>query len=222
MERASLRFIMKLLSELAGEHFERSRNLGHQELLDRGQVFLLSQLAISFIRTPVYSQEIVTQTWAREIKGPLLYRDYEIFGEGEELLAAASSAWIIADPVSRALLRPNSLRELPEMVVRQARCPDCKKLRRDAALEPLGLRPVYYSDIDGNGHVNNAVYGAIAMDFLPQALRERGVKDFHITFNQETKLGESLSIYGGEAAEGYRVSGEADGTLRFSAEFTFK
>ena len=136
------------------------------------------------------------------------------------MLVSGSSQWVLVDIISREILRPSSLAEGRRRTdPRKSDCPECEKLKKAEALPVLGQRPVYYSDLDGNGHINNAVYGKIAVDFLPEALRQKGIKDFSINFFVETKQGETLEISGEKTGTGYLLQGLASSSLRFGCEF---
>ncbi len=220
-KNASLYSVMKLLSELAGEDYER-RELGYEYLLEHGQALLLSRLRLKFAAVPVHMEKTVASTWERLVKGPFFFREYEIKSESGEVLVSGSSQWALIDITTRAVLRPSSLVEGKRQEdPRKSDCPDCEKLKKNAELPVLGYRSVYYSDLDGNGHVNNAVYGKIAIDFLPEEIRQKGIKDFSINFFMETKQGETLEIRGLEADCGYIVQGISNDILRFGCEFIF-
>lgn len=217
---AGLYSVMKLFSEMAGEDYE-GKGLGHTVLWEHGQAFLLARMALRFKRMPVYGETTTTSTWERFAKGALFYRDFIISSESGEELVTATTLWFIIDPVSREILRPESL--YGGLRAGDPTAADdlaCRKIRKNDELPLLGLRPVYNSDIDANGHVNNAVYGKIADDFLPAEYRKR-VRELYIEFKSETKLGETLEIRGGKTDAGFAVQGVSDGVMHFGAEFVF-
>ena len=219
--RGSLFSVMKLLSEIAGEGYG---GLGKEyaELWRTGQAFLLSRMSLRFHRTPVYTESVIASTWAREARGPLFYRDFEIRSEEGAVLVSASSAWLLVDIGSREILRPEALTLPPKTESRVADCPESKKIRADKKLVPIGERPVYHSDLDGNGHMNNAVYGRIATDFLPEIYREKALRDVFVDFHLETKLGQALEIYGGGVKNGYKLQGRIGDELHFGTEFIYE
>lgn len=219
--KASLFSVMKLLSEIAGEAYN-SLSQEHAALGGRGQAFLLSRMSLRFHRTPVNTESVVASTWAREARGPLFYRDFEIRAETDEILVSVSSAWILVDIASREILRPDALRYPPITDSRQADCYPCKKLRPAASMADIGKRPVYHSDIDGNGHVNNAVYGKIATDFLPEEYRAKVLGDVLVDFHTETKPGQTLEIYSGSLEPGHLVQGVIGEQLHFSVYFEYR
>ncbi len=221
-KNASLYCVLKLLSELAGEDYER-RGLGYELLRGKGQALLLSRVRLSFASMPVHLDSVVACTWERMVKGPFFLREYEIKSEDGRLLVSGSSQWFLVDIISREVLRPSLLTgDVRQTDLRKSACPDCEKLKKTEELPVLGLRPVYFSDLDGNGHVNNAVYGKIAVDFLPEVLTQRQIKDFSINYFMETKPGETLIIRGAEKEKGFALQGFAGDSLRFGCEFVLQ
>ena len=219
---ASLHSLMKLLSELSGEDYER-RGLGYDTLAKSGQAMLLSRMRLRLSRLPAHKEKVVALTWERGMNGPYFYRDFEIKSEDGALLVSGTSCWFMVDIITREVLRPNALSEgKRQLEDRKSDCPECDKLKKLENLPLLGSRPVYYSDLDGNGHVNNAVYARIAGDFLPPEYQGREVRDYVVNFSKETKLGETLELRGGNSAEGYIVQGFVGGMQHFASEFTFR
>jgi medium-chain acyl-[acyl-carrier-protein] hydrolase len=220
-KRASLYALMKLLSELSGEDYER-RGLGYDYLAQSGRAMLLSRMRLKFSRLPYHTEKVIATTWERGVKGPYFYRDYEVKTEKGELLVSGSSHWFLIDITTREVLRPSALIEGKRQIEeRKSDCSECEKLRKIEALPVLGKRPVFYTDLDGNAHVNNAVYARIAVDFLPDEIRQKEIKEFSINYFIETKLNESLELAGGETANGFVIQGSAEGKLRFGCVFGF-
>lgn len=57
--------------------------------------------------------------------------------------------------------------------------PDC--------VTELDQRPIRYSDIDANGHMNNSRYGAFAVDCLPESYQDRDFTDFRMNYSKEAR-----------------------------------
>ena len=79
-----------------------------------------------------------------------------------------------------------------------------------------------YSDLDGNGHVNNSVYGDMACDVLPMELFEGELKEFAINFVKEAKIGDTITLYGGADGGSRIVAGYIGDALCFECAFTFE
>ena len=73
----------------------------------------------------------------------------------------------------------------------------------DKVVMPKDAEPQYvmdhhvaYSDVDMNGHTNNAMYMQWAMDAVDYDIAStRPVKWFTINFNHETKAGDIVALY---------------------------
>ena len=193
-KRAKVSTINKLIADIAGIGYAAA-GMTHQWLWNHGYVFLLSKVSIHFDRMPVADESITVSTWERGNKGASFLRDFEIFDETDSKIIDARTEWILVNPESRQIIRPSSFEgiraTLPE---KQANAPDCKRLKFPEG-SFAGERQVRYSDLDGNGHVYNAVYADIAVDMLPPALREKKLQTYQINFIHEAKLGDTLSLF---------------------------
>jgi len=218
---ASLHSMLKLFSELAGDDCE-SRGLGRETLLGSGLLFLLSRMSLRVERAPVIGETVAARTWETETSGPYFRRKYEMLDGTGKVLVSGSGLWFLTDPATRKIMRPSSLdvgtRRREE---RRSGCQKRGKLRLPETMPSLGSRPVYRSDIDFNNHVNNAVYGAIAEDFLPEAYWSRELRCFDIDYNSETKPGETLELFGEGSEAGFVMKGISGAALRFCCEFGF-
>ena len=150
-------------------------------------------------------------------------RDCDVRTEDDELLVSMTGTWVLLDTKTRRMLGPENYpgvksKPFPEKI---ADAPECVKIIPAENMESLGIRPVFYTDLDLNSHINNAVYTRIAVDFLPEAQRTRKLRDYEINFKRETKLGEVLDIRGGETEHGYVIQGFVGEELHFSSRFTF-
>jgi acyl-ACP thioesterase len=93
------------------------------------------------------------------------------------------------------------------------------KPERPEAVISCGLRPVRYSDLDMNGHMNNIKY----MDILCDALKLEERKGFFLKsaalhYVGQTMPGQTLALETGELPNGHiYISGSAEGKRTFEA-----
>jgi len=217
-----LHYILGMFSEIAGDECE-SKGQDREFFINYGMIFLITRMSIRFHKTPKYSETIILTTWYRAAEGKFFFREFEVRYPDGELVASATCTWALVDPVGQRALDAS---EYPGStscgINKKTDSPECKKIITDSLLQILGFRPIYYTDLDCNHHVNNSVYSKIATDFLPEAYQNREVSDYVINFNKETKLGETLEIRGGESPLGYIVQGYCNGYQHFACEFTFR
>ena len=76
---------------------------------------------------------------------------------------------------------------------------------KDVAPDYSDERKVYASMLDRNNHLNNCNYADLATDLLPEG-RDL-VREIHISFQHEARLGEVLKMQGFETEDGCLVSG---------------
>lgn len=194
-ERAKLSTILKYIADIAGVDYTR-KGFSHQYLWDRGMVFLLSRTSLKIGRMPRAYETVTVSTWEQGKKGSQFLRHFEIFDKEGALLISAATAWLLVNPISRKILRPEVFTGfMPKLT---DKLPDCElpgKLRMPEGQTPIGRRVIRFSDLDGNGHVYNGVYGDIAYDFLPAEYQSRTLRAFQINYQAEALLGEELALY---------------------------
>ena len=200
--------LLRKAANYAGYDYD-ARGLTHEKLLEMREAFLLSRMAVRVHRCPRAREVLDITTWENGAKGVHMQRVYELRDQEGRLCAAIKSDWILVDPVTRKILRPNSFTAKAFTVCpKEIDCPDTRKippLKEGAAA--LGLRRIVWSDLDGNGHVYSANYGDIVWDYLPGDLQERIPREFYINYSKETTLGEDLRLLGLREGEGYRMEG---------------
>jgi len=139
----------------------------------RGESWVLNRMATAIHRYPRYEEPLRVVTWSSGVRTFKGYRDFRVFC-GDELVAAASSLWLYVNLKTKSLVR------VPEAVVRhfpshpgEVFMDGLDKLHLlppGAGVPPTCRASVRYSDVDGNGHVNNTTY----VDILQTALARAG------------------------------------------------
>ena len=184
--------------------------LPYETMKARGLVFLFTQTRAKFYRMPEHREEIELITRPNGSVGVQFYREFEMRNHKTgELLAKATQTSVAADAVSHKILRPKAFLEFgADPGVHDGN--RLEKVVLPEHMEAVGERPVFYSDLDYNGHLNNAVYADILCDYLPGGMMGRNIAEFQIHYIMESKYGETLRLYAGEK-NGYQYfSGDND------------
>ena len=96
-------------------------------------------------------------------------------------------------------------------------------LPKDFPLEAVAEHRVIYSDLDCNGHTNNAKYTVWAMDCLPGDLvRNHDIKEITINFNHEAMFGETVTLYHALKDNAHIVEGRSGDTQIFISKLIFQ
>lgn len=207
---------LRFLQEIAFEHCEEF-NLGTQKLYDMDMMFLLIAVSIDFYKMPILNDDIVLETWSRGFKGIQFERPSRILDKNGELLAVASSKWIIANTKTRKLLRPKDFDffDVPSHDLGYGLRD--KKIPMPDDMEYAGDRIIRYSDIDYNGHVNNCVYADFVLDFIPDEVTKKRVSKLDIYFHSEALLKDRVKMYVKYLDGAYYVKGEHERGVCFDA-----
>ncbi|MEG2814014.1 MAG: thioesterase, partial [Oscillospiraceae bacterium] len=136
----------------------------------------------------------------------------------------ASTAWILANPITRQILRPSSF--TGKVDLNPEKFANVKKVGRlkidEENLIFIGERKIVYSDIDANGHLYNAFYADIAYDFLPENFTQKDLIDFAINFKQEAKLQDIIKIYMSINENTVSFIGKLQNIISFECVLTFE
>lgn len=195
--RMKLASLLRLFARLAGEDYTE-RGMSHVFLRERGYIFLVSKVAYKIFRMPRLEEKVKVGTWVIGTKGARFLRGYEMLSENGEKLISAESVWICVDSNDRKIVRP---KEFPW----QTGCYDngeipvsCQNIKSDNLThwQDYSLK---YTDIDGNGHLNNAIYGDIIANALTQEELDKEIDELYLNYSHEAYLGETLSIYRGDS-----------------------
>lgn len=217
--------LLKILSDIAVEDY-RQRGMSWQMLAEHNTAILCSRQAFRFHKMPEANQSITINTW-EEVPQPLqLMRSYEIVdSETGEKLISGYSAWIIVNLATRRIVRTKDFTLRPDSILKEEHdCLEPSKIIVPQDLELLMERPIWYSDIDGNGHVNNARYGAFVIDSLPEEFQKKEFTDFRINYSKEAVKGSVLKVYGNfdESAKKITIVAKQDDNICFESECHYK
>lgn len=228
---------MDLAQEMA-HHAADVLGFGYDDLQVHHTAWVLSRMNFKFINPPKWRDNVTLYTWHKGVEGLFFLRDFELrpsgdtdFADKSKVLVSCTTSWIVMDMQTRRLVRSE---DALNMIPYETQCNDnaietpCGKvvMPKDAEPEHIMDHIVTYSDMDVNGHTNNARYIVMAMDCVPyEESSTRIVKEVSIVFNKETKAGETIQLFRhrADSEEGlsYIVEGKVDGRSCFCARIDF-
>ena len=189
---------------------------GRETLVEKYGAFWM--LARSWYRLTI-------RTWHRGGKAAMMYRDYDIYANGE-LVGESVSGWVLANLESRKIMRLADIQELAGTGGGElCKTRTLNKLRAPKDLKLLERRKMHYSDTDVNGHVNNTRYAdfacdAVELDRLPE---NQFLTEMQIGYLAECRPGEILDLEAGSLDGGCYVHGlDQNGKARFETAMIFK
>jgi medium-chain acyl-[acyl-carrier-protein] hydrolase len=188
--------LLRLTTDTAVEDYHQ-RGLSFKYLAERNIAILLSRISFRFHKIPQANDYITIRTWEERPEPLQLMRAYEIKAQDGTPLVSGYSSWLIVDYVSHRIIRTK------DFTLRKATdrkdsldCMEPGKIAAPKKLIELGQRPICYSDIDANGHMNNSRYGAFAIDCLPDEYQQKKFTDFRMNYSKEAREGEMVHLSG--------------------------
>jgi acyl-ACP thioesterase len=150
-------------------------HVSREEMIDKYHVFwMLARMWYRLDRPLFLGRHRHDPDLAPGDKGASMYRDFDLFRDGERV-GEAVSVWVLADLDTHKLFRLSNVMEFRDTTGGEL-CKDktLGRLRVPVALHPAEERPMRYSDADINGHVNNVRYADFACDALDMQRLGRG------------------------------------------------
>ena len=188
---------MDLAQEAATLH-ANILGFGYDDLIVSGNAWIISRMRVIFVDTPKWRDDVILTTWHKGLNRLFFLRDFLMTDNEGNVKVKATTSWLVLNLDTRRLVRdPHLLDEGKTCVENVIEIPaDKVVMPKDAEVKLVMEHEAAYSDLDMNGHVNNAIYMQWAMNAVNYEISsERPVKEFTINFNHEIKPQETVSIY---------------------------
>jgi len=196
--RLRLSSLLSFLQNIATDHAEILGIGGDKMMQEYGAFWMMVRSYLTLRRPITIEDEVLTvHTWHRGVgKTAAVFRDFDIYA-GEELVGEAVASWVMVDVAARRILKPSSL----SAVVNSLRPEAVKdiipaKVSMPGELAEAFRRPIWYSDTDINGHMNNTKYADVACDAIRyEGCADRFVSEMQISYLKESFPGDELGVW---------------------------
>jgi acyl-ACP thioesterase len=215
-DRLTLASTFDFFQEAAIIHAE-ALGVGRDEMVKTGQLWVLSRMSVVWDRRPKWREPLTVRTWPRGWEKLFALRDYDIQAADGAPAVRGRSCWIILDMEKRRPLRPQAVMvNLPANQDRNAMDGIPPALESRGDLVQAGERRARYSDVDYNGHVNNARYVQWIQDLMePEILENCRRARLDINYLGEVRPGETVELWKAPfSAEGWDWAAGFEGRRR--------
>lgn len=166
-QRMPLTLLINRLIEVATLHANQI-GIGYAFLTLEHQTWVLSRVAVEMKRYPGVNEDYTVSTWISSISRLFSERDFEICGDGGEVIGYARTVWAVIDTRTRQVGDISRISWVKELIPSRG-CPVDKPSRprqiqrpADGDMASEGFREAkyrfQYTDIDFNRHVNSSRY----------------------------------------------------------------
>ena len=223
--RAKASMLLRFAQEVAGHHSD-FLGLSYDSLAEKGLFWAVIRNKISISRLPRLGETITLETWPMPTTRTAYPRSTVAYdAQGNEVFRSVS-LWILMDRKSRAMVLPGKCDVIVDGILRGGELSAPRSLA-PKALENAQTRAVRFTDLDRNGHMNNARYLDWIDDLLPSGFHEgHPMKELTLCYLNEALEGQTLTTHYGTDETGallvdiHRPTGD-DYDRIFSARITF-
>lgn len=218
--------LLLFAQEVAGHHSDLL-SLTYEGLAAQGLFWAVIRNRVQITRLPIKGETITLETWPMPTTRTAYPRSTVAYDEQGNELFRSVSLWVLMDLNTRAMILPGKSGVTVDGTLRGTELASPRSL----AIKPLDnrrSRMVSFTDLDVNGHMNNARYLDWIMDLLPSSFHQsHPVKDFTLCYMNEAREGQTLDVTWDVDTEGalqvdiHRPKENADFDRIFAAKIEF-
>lgn len=198
-------FVKYLLD--AGSLHSDSCGYGFNDIPKTHVTWIVLNWKVKMYRIPHCSDVLKINTWSRGAHKSLCYRDYEIFDDKNNLIAIATSRWVLIDYDTKNILTvPPYVVDAYGTVDRKVFGTEISRLKQpDSEFTNRFDYTILRRDIDTNNHVNNSNYLLFACEALPDDVyNNMQFKNIEVMYRKQCLLGDKIScLYNFEGGKHY-------------------
>ncbi len=184
--------LFNFMQELASAHADRL-GFSVQQLMQKQMTWVLSRLHLKLFKSAYWKDTLLGRTWPSGRVGKYALRDFAFYNGQGELIAAATSSWMVIDLQHRRPLKLDDLFHLDFIRRYRALPDDFPPLPEVTQTEEEKEFSVGFTDLDMNRHVNHVRYISWAMESLPENfLFQHFPTEVEVSYRKEVFLGDQV------------------------------
>lgn len=194
---ATNKALMSYMEDIACRHSDLA-GYGINDIPKTNLVWILLDWRAKIIKRPIYGESLNIKTWSKGMDKCYAYRDFEINDNHENIIAVASTRWVLTDCKKGRIVRTdeNIEKAYPKEEKSVFDRDELDKIKEPEEIDEIIKYTIRKTDIDINGHVNNLNYLDIAYEALPFSIKEcQQFQNIRITYKHEIKIGENVKVF---------------------------
>lgn len=203
--------LLKLLVEASVTNSERLEDGNNNNY------WILYSWYIDLFEDIYWKDTLEVETFSRKIKGFYAFRNFNIYIDGKKVMQA-DTRWVLINSKELRIMKiPKQLADLyGSKDGFEFQGQDLKRLESYQNTIPIQVRK---SDLDINGHVNNSVYLAYAMEGFSNW--DAKIESIHIIYKKEIRDKESVTLSFSEEGNDFYFALESEGILHSLGHIKF-
>ena len=209
--------ILTAMQETAGMH-SHILGCGRETLVQKGVVWVLTRCEVQMEKEARMGSRLSIETFPMPLRRWFFPR-YFVFRDGEGAqVGAAGTLWVLFDLEKRCMVAPGdvagAIPDNSDLTPPLGVPGPVPRLTTGGTLE--SARTPVYSELDVNGHVNNARYADWLCDALGlEVMREYRVKTMRLSYAAEIRPGQAMELRLTRDGLAYHLTGSHEGKTHF-------
>lgn len=215
--------ILNYFQDIAGRHAE-ALDIGFTALAQRGYYWILTRNVYEIVRPLENYEDIIVSTWPHKPSSFDFTREYEIHDRQGNLLIKGQSKWLVIDKETHQIQRSRVISYGSGAHLDRSNFTfGLDKLDNfDLVTTPaIYQSKITHSQIDHNGHMNNAQYAYEILNALAPTI-DQVIDRFEINYLGEMYAGDILSLHATEVKNEVWIEGAKDGQIKVRAKVRYQ
>lgn len=209
--------ILTAMQETAGMH-SHILGCGRETLVQKGVVWVLTRCEVQMEKEARMGSRLSIETFPMPLRRWFFPRYFVFRDEEGAQVGAAGTLWVLFDLEKRCMVAPGdvagAIPDNSDLTPPLGVPGPVPRLTTGGTLE--SARTPVYSELDVNGHVNNARYADWLCDALGlEIMREYRVKTMRLSYAAEIRPGQAMELRLTRDGLAYHLTGAHEGKTHF-------
>ena len=209
--------ILTAMQETAGMH-SHILGCGRETLVQKGVVWVLTRCEVQMEKEARMGSRLSIETFPMPLRRWFFPRYFVFRDETGAQVGAAGTLWVLFDLEKRCMVAPGdvagAIPDNSDLTPPLGVPGPVPRLTTGGTLE--SARTPVYSELDVNGHVNNARYADWLCDALGlEVMREYRVKTMRLSYAAEIRPGQAMELRLTRDGLAYHLTGSHEGKTHF-------
>ena len=214
--------VLDLFQDVAGYH---TRQVSRDRFsMEKDHLYwVLVSVKVGFENNFDPFKHVTVRTWPIKSNGVRYYRNFLLLSDEGSVIAKAQSCWAVVDALTKHIaVNVLTFPEGYEYCEEETFDGKLTRLGDFEAEKTLMIFKPEYTDIDYNGHVNNAKYADFILNALDHSENKK-IKTFQIDFHKEIKQEDEITLLSRAEGDCLKLKGvDGGGAVRFVSEITYE
>ena len=212
--------LLYYMQEVAGRHFSLLEDK-NDPIAAKHLFWAVSRHRVKVTRLPRLGETVTVETWPMPTTRVAYPRAMAMYDADGQLLARCISLWVLMDTESRTMVLPGKSGVLVNGTL-QGNELEVPKSLIFRELSGQCIRPVTYSLLDVNGHMNNTRYLDWVDDLLPSDFhRTHRAAEYTLCYLSEAREGQQIHLHWELSKDGIlQVDGRRESSEKTDRVFT--